>query len=174
MAEYPVNLIGLFLSRLFSLKVTFTRPQVGHLVYFIHFPATIYMLKSRKILATIVFSFFFFLGAYRVRLEKLTSNLINFKNYCYNTAYSHSQQWSKYRGTQRLARICLSRHNLKSGKSGNELVAFPSTGSHTTSIYFSILVLFSIFVHIYVFFLVANDHVFLYLPICNFVFHLVN
>lgn len=145
MAEYPVNLVELFLSRLFSLKVTFPRPQVGHLVYFIHFPASIYMPKWRKILAAIVFSFFFFLGAYRVRLEKLTSNLINFKNYCYHTIYSHSQQWSKYRGTQHLARICLSRHNFKSGKSGNALVAFPSTGSHTSSIYFSILQCFFYF-----------------------------
>lgn len=59
MAEYPVNLIGLFLSRLFSLRVTFPRPHVGHLVYSIHFPAIIYMLKLRKIPAPIVFSFFF-------------------------------------------------------------------------------------------------------------------
>lgn len=58
MEEYPMNLIGLFLSRLFSLKVIFLRPQVGHLVYSFYFPAIMYMLKSRKLLAAIVFSFF--------------------------------------------------------------------------------------------------------------------
>lgn len=58
MGEYPMNLIGLFLSRLFSLKVIFLRPEVGHLVYSFQFFAIMYMLKSRKLLAAIVFSFF--------------------------------------------------------------------------------------------------------------------
>lgn len=134
MGEYPMNLIGLFLSRLFSLKVTFLRPQVGHLVYSFHFPAICICWNREKYWQQLFSVSSLCKGAYKVRLERLTSKLINFKNYCYNTAYSRSQQWFNYRVTQLLARICLRRRNFKSEKSGNELVAFRSTGIHTTSI----------------------------------------